>query len=70
VGKRKYAFDIWGDAVNVAARMQSSGQAGEVNISAGTHELIRSKFACAYRGKLAVKGKGEMDMYFVTAGGI
>ncbi len=65
VGKRKYAFDIWGDAVNIASRMESSGEAGEVNISAYTYDLIRSMFPCTYRGKVNAKGKGEIDMYFV-----
>ena len=65
VGKRKYAFDIWGDTVNVASRMESSGEAGQVNVSAYTYDLIRSRFDCSYRGKISAKGKGDMDMYFV-----
>ncbi len=65
VGKRKFAFDIWGDSVNVAARMESAGENGRVNISASTHALIRNDFSCEYRGKLNVKGKGMLDMYFV-----
>lgn len=67
VGKRKYAFDIWGDTVNVASRMESAGEAGRVNVSAYTYDLIRDEFACEYRGKVSAKGKGEIDMYFVTA---
>lgn len=66
VGKRKYAFDIWGDTVNVASRMESSGEVGRVNISAYTFDLVRGEFACEYRGKVGAKGKGEIDMYFVT----
>lgn len=65
VGKRKYAFDIWGDTVNVASRMESSGEVGRVNISAYTCDLVRAEFVCDYRGKVAAKGKGEIDMYFV-----
>lgn len=65
VGKRKYAFDIWGDTVNVAARMESSGGIGKVNVSAYTYDLIRGEFNCEYRGKVEAKGKGEIDMYFV-----
>ncbi len=65
VGKRKYAFDIWGDSVNVASRMESSGAIGRVNVSAYTYELIRKQFDCEYRGKIAAKGKGDIDMYFV-----
>jgi class 3 adenylate cyclase len=66
VGKRKYTFDIWGDTVNIAARMESSGEVGRVNISAYTYDLIRSDFSCEYRGKVDAKGKGQVDMYFVT----
>ncbi len=65
VGKRKYAFDIWGDTVNVASRMESAGEAGRVNISAYTCDLIREEFDCEYRGKVDAKGKGQVDMYFV-----
>jgi class 3 adenylate cyclase len=66
VGTRKFAFDIWGDTVNIAARMESSGAIGKVNISAYTFDLVRNAFACDYRGKVSAKGKGEMDMYFVV----
>lgn len=66
VGKHKYAFDIWGDTVNLASRMESSGEVGRVNISAYTCDLIKPVFRCEYRGKIAAKGKGEMDMYFVV----
>ena len=66
VGKRKYAFDIWGDTVNVASRMESSGEVGRVNVSAYTYDLIRGEFDCEYRGKVDAKGKGHIDMYFVT----
>ena len=65
VGKHKYAFDIWGDAVNIASRMESSGEAGKVNVSAYTYDLVRNTFDCTYRGKISAKGKGEIDMYFV-----
>jgi class 3 adenylate cyclase len=66
VGKRKYAFDIWGDTVNIAARMESSGEAGRVNVSAYTSDLAREHYTCEYRGKVSAKGKGEIDMYFVV----
>ena len=65
VGKRKYAFDIWGDTVNIASRMESSGEVGRVNVSAYTYDLIQNDFECEYRGKVSAKGKGEVDMYFV-----
>ncbi len=64
VGVKKFQFDIWGDTVNSASRMQSNGEAGEVNISGTTYELIKDKFDFEYRGMLPVKGKGEMAMYF------
>lgn len=67
VGKRKYAFDIWGDTVNVASRMESAGEIGRVNVSAYTFDLIQAEFDCAYRGKVDAKGKGQIDMYFVTS---
>lgn len=67
VGTHKFAYDIWGDAVNTASRMESSGVPGEVNISGSTYELIMDKFKCTYRGKIGAKNKGEIDMYFVEA---
>ena len=65
IGIRKFAYDIWGDTVNMAARMQQSSEAGKINISGATYELVKDKFACTYRGKIEAKNKGEIDMYFV-----
>lgn len=65
VGVKKFAYDIWGDTVNIAARMESSGEAGKINISGSTYELVKSKFRCIHRGKIQAKGKGEIDMYFM-----
>ena len=65
VGKKKFAYDIWGDAVNIASRMESSGEIGKVNISGETYEHIKENFNCEYRGKIFAKNKGEVDMYFV-----
>ena len=65
VGKNKFAYDIWGDAVNTASRMESSGIPGKVNISGPTYELIKNRFKCTYRGKIQAKNKGEIDMYIV-----
>lgn len=65
VGKIKFAYDIWGDTVNIAARMEQSGQVGKVNISGSTYELIKDYFDCSYRGKIEAKNKGKIDMYFV-----
>jgi len=67
VGVRKFAYDIWGDTVNLASRMESSSEAGKVNISGATYELIKDKFTCTYRGKIQVKNKGEVDMYFAES---
>lgn len=65
VGIKKFAYDIWGDTVNTASRMESSGQVGKVNISGSTYELVKDKFICTHRGKIHAKNKGEIDMYFV-----
>ncbi len=65
IGRKKLSFDIWGDSVNIASRMESSGVAGKVNISGVTYELIKDFFDCEYRGKMPIKYKGETDMYFV-----
>jgi len=65
VGVKKYAYDIWGDTVNTANRMESSGEQGKVNISGSTYELVKTKFKCEYRGKIEAKNKGMIDMYFV-----
>jgi adenylate cyclase len=65
VGKNKFAYDIWGDAVNTASRMESSGIPGQVNISGTTYEFIKDHFECTHRGKIQAKNKGEIDMYIV-----
>lgn len=65
VGVKKFAYDIWGDTVNTASRMESSGEAGKVNISGSTYAIVKDTFNCTYRGKVNAKGKGEVDMYFV-----
>ncbi len=65
VGKRKYAYDIWGSAVNIASRMESNGMPGQVNISSAVYEIIKDKYACIYRGKIYAKNVGEIDMYFI-----
>jgi class 3 adenylate cyclase len=67
IGKNKFAYDIWGDTVNVASRMESSGAPGKVNISGATYELVKDLFNCTYRGKIQAKNKGEIDMYFVDS---
>ncbi|MCW5898235.1 MAG: hypothetical protein KIT10_03110 [Flavobacteriales bacterium] len=65
VGKRKFAYDIWGDTVNTASRMESSGAEGEVNISGTTERLVRDRFVLEHRGRVEAKNKAATDMYFV-----
>ncbi|MBI1223797.1 MAG: tetratricopeptide repeat protein [Bacteroidetes bacterium] len=65
VGVKKFAYDIWGDTVNTAQRMESASEAGRINISESTFEQVKNQFNCTYRGKVETKGKGEVDMYFV-----
>jgi len=67
VGVKKFAYDVWGDTVNIASRMESSGEAGKVNISGATYELVKNQFTCVYRGKVEAKHKGHVDMYFVES---
>jgi adenylate cyclase len=65
VGIKKFAYDIWGDTVNLAARMEQNSEAGRINISGSTYALVKDKYRCAYRGKIEAKNKGELDMYYV-----
>ena len=65
IGVKKFAYDIWGDTVNFAARMESSGATGKVNISENTYQLVKNQFTFEHRGKISAKNKGEVDMYFV-----
>ncbi|MDB4385321.1 hypothetical protein N9023_04400 [Opitutaceae bacterium] len=65
IGKRRLIYDIFGDTVNIASRMESSGEPGRINLSAYTYDLVRSRHSCEYRGKITLKGKGDVDMYCV-----
>ncbi len=65
VGTNKFAYDIWGDAVNIAARMEQNSEPGKINISQSTYDLVKHCCDCDYRGKIYAKNKGEIDMYFV-----
>ncbi|MFC2096627.1 adenylate/guanylate cyclase domain-containing protein, partial [Bacteroidota bacterium] len=65
LGKSKISYDIWGGTVNTASRMEASGEPGKINITENTYMLIKDFFICQYRGKMPVKYKGEIDMYFV-----
>ena len=66
IGHKKFAYDIWGDTVNLAARLESTGEAGRVNISATTHDLVKDAFVCEHRGKITAKNAGLLDMFFVV----
>jgi class 3 adenylate cyclase len=65
VGTKKFAYDIWGDTVNIAARMESASEEGKINIAENTYELVKSHFECVYRGNMEVKNRGKLNMYFV-----
>ena len=67
VGIKKFQYDIWGDTVNTASRMESNGAVGKINISQSTYELLKedARFSFEARGKIHAKGKGDIDMYFV-----
>ncbi len=67
VGTQKFAYDIWGDTVNVASRMESLSEPGKINVSNSTFELIKSDFDCDYRGEIEAKNRGKIKMYFVKA---
>ncbi|MEO6061279.1 MAG: adenylate/guanylate cyclase domain-containing protein [Thermoflexales bacterium] len=66
IGRRKFIYDLWGDAVNTASRMESHGTGGSIQITRATYELISDEFVCEPRGTVNVKGKGEMEVWFVT----
>lgn len=66
IGKKKFTYDVWGDTVNTASRMESSCITGEINISSATFDLVKDFFECEYRGKVSAKNKGDIDMYLVT----
>ena len=65
IGEKKFAYDIWGDAVNTASRLESSGATGEINISKSVFNQVKNFFICEYRGKIPAKNKGDVDMYFL-----
>jgi class 3 adenylate cyclase len=65
VGKKKFRYDLFGDTINTASRMESSGEPGKINISGPTYQLVKNDIDCEYRGEIHAKGKGEIEMYFV-----
>jgi class 3 adenylate cyclase len=66
VGTHKFTYDVWGDTVNIASRMENSCEPGKINITRTTYELVNDIYDCEYRGKLNAKGMGEIDMFFVN----
>lgn len=66
VGTKKFAYDIWGDTVNVASRMESMSEPGKINISESTYQRVKQNFKCHPRGEISVKNRGKLNMYFVT----
>ena len=65
IGRRKFSYDLWGDAVNTASRMESYAAGGTIQVTRSTYELIRHEFQCEPRGQVSVKGKGAMDVWHV-----
>jgi len=68
IGKKKFAYDVWGSTVNTASRVEAASEPGKLNVSKATYELIKGHFICEERGKIAIKNMNEMEMYFVTPG--
>ena len=67
IGRKRFLYDLWGDAVNTASRMESTGTPGRIQITRATHELIKDEFECEYRGTVPVKGKGDMECWYLIA---
>ena len=66
IGTKRFLYDLWGDAVNIASRMESNGTPGEIQITRATYELIQDAFVCTPRGRIPVKGKGEMETWYLV----
>jgi guanylate cyclase len=67
IGTRKFIYDLWGDTVNIASRMESHGCAGKIQIPRSTYELVKDRFDCEFRGNITVKGKGPMEVWHVLS---
>jgi guanylate cyclase len=65
IGRKKFIYDLWGDAVNTASRMESHGTPGSIQITGATYELVKDEFVCELRGLIPVKGKGEMETWYL-----
>lgn len=66
IGRQKFHYDMWGDPVNIASRMESQGEPGKIQITQQTYELIKDDFICERRGKVTIKGKGEMETWYLV----
>jgi class 3 adenylate cyclase len=66
IGRKRFLYDLWGDAVNTASRMESHGTAGRIQITEATKELLDGQFVCESRGTIPVKGKGEMEVWYLV----
>jgi guanylate cyclase len=66
IGRKRFLYDLWGDAVNTASRMESQGTANHIQITRATYELLRDEFVCESRGTVAVKGKGDMETWYLV----
>jgi len=67
IGRKKYFYALWGDTVNIASRMESHGSTGKIQITRATYELVKDEFDCEYMGEIAVKGKGDMEVWHLEA---
>jgi guanylate cyclase len=66
IGTKRFLYDLWGDAVNIASRMESHGTPGEIQITRATYELLKDEFVCRRRGTIPVKGKGEIETWYLV----
>jgi guanylate cyclase len=66
IGSKKFTYDVWGDAVNTASRMESYGEPGKIQVSEEFYNYIKEDYECIYRGRIEIKGKGLMNLYFLT----
>jgi adenylate cyclase len=67
IGRKRFLYDLWGDAVNIASRMETHGMPGHIQITRATYELLKDEFRCEARGTVSVKGKGEMETWYLLA---
>jgi adenylate cyclase len=66
IGRKRFLYDLWGDAVNTASRMESHGEPGRIQVTRSTYELLRDEFQLEPRGLVAIKGKGEIETWYLV----